>query len=77
MSAIRDATGPACDFGRDAFLEESGAALVREARGRPATRSSREAGWRAYAEDLLVRMTNPWLADRVERIIRDPRRKLA
>ena len=24
-----------------------------------------------------MRMTNPWLADRVERIIRDPRRKLA
>jgi mannitol-1-phosphate 5-dehydrogenase len=34
------------------------------------------AGWRAYAEDLLARMANPHLRDRVERVIRDPRRKL-
>jgi mannitol-1-phosphate/altronate dehydrogenase len=28
-------------------------------------------------DDLMVRMLNPWLRDQVERIIRDPRRKLA
>jgi hypothetical protein len=63
-------------LGRRAFLEESGAALVaRHAATGEALFTA--AGWRSYAEDLLVRMTNPWLADRVERIVRDPRRKLA
>jgi mannitol-1-phosphate/altronate dehydrogenase len=75
MSDIRDHRD-LLDLGRAAFLEESGAALVAKhaATGEPLFTP---AGWRAYAEDLLVRMTNPWLADRVERIIRDPRRKLA
>ena len=75
MSAIRDVPD-LLETGRRAFLEESGAALVAKhaATGDPLFTP---AGWRAYAEDLLVRMTNPWLADRVERIIRDPRRKLA
>lgn len=75
MSAIREHPD-LLEVGRRAFLEESGAALVAKhgATGDPLFTA---AGWRAYAEDLLVRMTNPWLADRVERIIRDPRRKLA
>jgi len=75
MSAIRGAPDLLAT-GRRAFLDESGAALVAKhaATGDPLFTP---AGWRAYAEDLLVRMTNPWLADRVERIIRDPRRKLA
>ena len=64
------------DLGRRAFLEESGAALVAKHAGCGDPLFT-PAGWRAYAEDLLTRMTNPWLADRVERIIRDPRRKLA
>ncbi len=64
------------DLGRRAFLEESGAALVAKHAGTGDPLFT-PAGWRAYAEDLLSRMTNPWLADRVERIIRDPRRKLA
>jgi mannitol-1-phosphate/altronate dehydrogenase len=33
-------------------------------------------GYRAYAEDLLERMLSPYLLDTVQRIIRDPRRKL-
>ncbi len=33
-------------------------------------------GYEAYAADLLVRMTNPYLNDRTERICRDPIRKL-
>jgi mannitol-1-phosphate 5-dehydrogenase len=75
MSAIRDAPDLLA-LGRRAFLEESGAALIAKhaSTGDPLFTPE---GWRAYAEDLLVRMTNPWLADRVERIIRDPRRKLA
>jgi mannitol-1-phosphate 5-dehydrogenase len=75
MSAIRDSPDLLA-LGRRAFLEESGAALIAKhaSTGDPLFTP---AGWRAYAEDLLVRMTNPWLADRVERIIRDPRRKLA
>jgi mannitol-1-phosphate/altronate dehydrogenase len=75
MSAIRD-TPDLLALGRRAFLEESGAALIAKhaSTGDPLFTAD---GWRAYAEDLLVRMTNPWLADRVERIIRDPRRKLA
>ena len=64
------------DLGRRAFLEESGAALVAKHAGTNDPLFTPE-GWRAFAEDLLARMTNPWLADRVERIIRDPRRKLA
>ena len=59
---------------REAFLDESGAALIARHRGLDPLFS--EAGYRAYADDLLVRMTNPWLRDRTERIIRDTRRKL-
>jgi mannitol-1-phosphate/altronate dehydrogenase len=35
------------------------------------------AGYQAYADDLLERMTNPYLRDRIERVIRDTPRKLA
>ncbi len=62
-------------LGRRVFREESGTALIRRHAG---TRDSlfTEAGYAAYAEDLMERMVNPWLFDRVERIIRDPSRKL-
>ncbi len=62
-------------LGRKAFVEESGAALIRK---HASTRDPlfTEEGYRAYAEDLLARMTNPHLHDRVERVIRDPQRKL-
>ncbi len=33
-------------------------------------------GYREYADDLLARMTNPHLQDSVERVGRDPHRKL-
>jgi mannitol-1-phosphate/altronate dehydrogenase len=33
-------------------------------------------GFKAYVNDLLVRMTNPFLKDAVERVTRDTRRKL-
>jgi mannitol-1-phosphate 5-dehydrogenase len=75
MSSIRG-DADLLELGRRAFIDESGAALVRKhgALGDPLFT---QVGWSAYAEDLLERMTNPFLNDRVERIIRDPRRKLA
>ncbi len=62
-------------FGRDELLHESGAAL-RAKHGGTGDPLFTEAGYTSYADDLLGRIINPWLLDRVERIIRDPRRKL-
>ena len=45
---------------REAFLEESGPALI--ARHRGVDPLFTPEGYRAYAEDLLVRMVNPYLA---------------
>ena len=59
---------------RAAFIEESGGALVRKYAGADPLFTS--AGYTAYADDLLGRMTNPWLRDTVERVGRDPARKL-
>jgi mannitol-1-phosphate 5-dehydrogenase len=59
---------------RDAFLLESGGAMLARHRGVDALFT--ETGYRAYVEDLMIRMVNPYLRDRVDRIIRDPRRKL-
>ena len=59
---------------RAAFLQESGEALIHKHAGvdplftRP--------GYACYADDLLARMTNPYLLDTVERVGRDPARKL-
>ncbi len=58
----------------DAFERESGAALVRLFAGVDPLFT--EAGYRAYAQDLLARMTNPYLHDSIERAARDPLRKL-
>ena len=60
---------------RDAFLNESGAALIKKHRLLNDELFT-PAGYRAYAEDLLVRMTNPYLNDTIERAGRDPVRKL-
>jgi len=62
-------------IGRDAFLYESGAALVRKY-SRLGDELFTEAGFRQYAEDLLERMTNPYLGDTIARITRDVVRKL-
>lgn len=59
---------------RMAFVEESGRALIARHGGRDELFTA--AGFRAYADDLLDRMVNPWLRDTVARVIRDPRRKL-
>ena len=74
MSEIAD-DARLLEMGRRAFVDESGAALMKRHAhlGDPLFTPD---GYRSYAEDLLQRMTNPFLMDRVDRIIRDPRRKL-
>lgn len=62
-------------FVREAFLEESGRALIQRHEG--VDRLFTIEGFRAYADDLLDRMLNPYLHDTVERVTRDPLRKLA
>ena len=59
---------------RDAFLLESGKALCRKYHGLDPLFTPD--GFNAYVDDLLVRMTNPFLKDAVERVTRDTRRKL-
>lgn len=59
---------------RSAFLEESGNALIAR-RGGVDPLFTVE-GYRAYVDDLMERMVNPWLRDDVERVTRDSRRKL-
>jgi mannitol-1-phosphate 5-dehydrogenase len=62
-------------FLRAAFIEESGRALI--ARHAGADELFTPAGYSAFADDLLARMVNPYLADTIERASRDPLRKLA
>src|ERR1017187_9601975 len=61
-------------FIREAFLRESGEALIRKHAGKD--RLFTPEGYSEYARDLLERMTNPHLQDTVERVGRDPQRKL-
>jgi len=58
-----------------AFINESGAALIRKY-AHLQDELFTETGYKHYAEDLLERMTNPYLADTIERAGRDPVRKL-
>jgi hypothetical protein len=74
MSAIRE-DPELLDLGSTAFREESGAALIGR-HGSTGDHLFTPGGFSEYAADLLERMTNPWLQDRVERTIRDPVRKL-
>jgi mannitol-1-phosphate 5-dehydrogenase len=60
---------------RDAFIHESGAALIKKYADLNDELFT-PAGYQAYADDLLERMTNPYLGDPVERAARDPQRKL-
>lgn len=75
MSELR-AERELMETARKAFIEESGAALCRKwsATGDELFTA---AGFAAYAEDLLVRMTNPFLKDAIARITRDIPRKLS
>jgi mannitol-1-phosphate 5-dehydrogenase len=62
------------DFVEAAFLDESGTALCHRHAGTDPLFTPD--GWGQYVHDLLERMTNPLLRDRVDRVIRDPARKL-
>jgi mannitol-1-phosphate 5-dehydrogenase len=61
-------------FARAAFIDESGAALIRKHAGLDPLFTSD--GYREFADDLLERMTNPFLVDMIERVTRDTERKL-
>jgi mannitol-1-phosphate 5-dehydrogenase len=58
-----------------AFIFEAGAALCKKWAGLDDIFT--EKGFSAYAQDLLVRMTNPFLKDAINRITRDIPRKLS
>jgi len=62
-------------IGRAAFLQESGAALIKKYASL-GDELFTEAGFRDYADDLLERMTNPYLGDTIARVVRDAVRKL-
>jgi mannitol-1-phosphate 5-dehydrogenase len=66
---------PLIEAARRCFLEECGPGLIRR-HGDLGEELFTPPGWRSYAEDLLERMTNPYLRDPVARVCRDPRRKL-
>ncbi len=69
------ATNPALmALGREAFLKESGSGLIHKYGGTDPLFT--KDGFQKYVDDLLARMVNPFLRDAVERVIRDPRRKL-
>jgi mannitol-1-phosphate 5-dehydrogenase len=61
-------------FVTDAMLHESGAPLCRRYAGSDPLFTPD--GFREYAEDLVVRMVNPYVRDTVARVGRDPARKL-
>lgn len=73
MSQIAD-DATLMGIGRRAFTRESGPALCLRRAG--CDDLFTPAGYQAYAEDLLARMTNPFLRDRIDRVIRDTPRKL-
>ena len=73
IADLRDIPG-VMSFLRAAFIEESGAALIRRHHGVDPLFTAE--GYTRYAEDLLARMTNPHLQDTIERVGRDPARKL-
>lgn len=72
---ISDVDAQLLSLAREAFLEESGPAMI--ARHAGVDPLFTPDGYTAYADDLMQRMVNPWLRDAVDRVIRDPRRKLA
>ena len=63
------------DKARKTFLGEAGPGLIK-AYGSVGDELFTESGFAAYAEDALLRMVNPFLRDPVDRVTRDPARKL-
>jgi mannitol-1-phosphate/altronate dehydrogenase len=74
MTEVKD-NGDIMQIGRDALLKESGAALIKKY-ANLGDELFTNAGYKNYTEDLLTRMTNPYLADTVARVCRDVVRKL-
>lgn len=74
MSDIRN-DSELLELGRSAFLMDSGMPLIKKY-GSIGDPLFTESGYREYAEDLIERMTNPYLHDKVMRVCRDPARKL-
>ena len=74
MNELADC-GDIIEFAKSAFLDECGKALCKKRDGFDELFT--EAGFRTYAEDLLVRMVNPFLMDSIPRITRDLPRKLS
>ncbi len=68
------AQAPIAALVREAFVEETGAALI-ALYGRQAPLFT-PGGWRAHGADLFARMGNPWLRDDCLRVGRDAPRKL-
>jgi len=77
LTTMADATADAwiMSVARKAFIDESGAALIRR-HADLADELFTPEGYRAYADDLLERMACPFLNDRVRRVTRDHVRKL-
>jgi len=73
MSDVKD-DQELLDLAKEAFIIESGGALCRKYRDWD--KLFTPAGYAEYVDDLLLRMLNPHLRDMVERVVRDPRRKL-
>ncbi len=74
MTELKD-DEPLMRVAHEAFIQESGGALI-DKHASLGDELFTEAGYRRYAEDLLERMTNPYLADTVARASRDVVRKL-
>ncbi len=62
------------NFAYTAFMEESGKALCRKYAGLDPLFTNQ--GYKEYANDLMERILNPYLKDAVDRVTRDPERKL-
>lgn len=62
------------EYIRQAMLQESGVPLCRRYGG--VDPLFKPEGFMAYTDDLIVRMLNPYVRDTVERVGRDPARKL-
>ncbi len=63
------------NYGETAFRKESGAFLLKKYKDLNEQLFTEE-GFTHYGDDLLERMTSPYLRDEVKRICRDPLRKL-
>ena len=64
------------EIARQAFFGESGQALIKKYAALNDELFT-EAGFKDYVDGLLVRMTNPFLKDAIDRITRDLERKLS